>query len=339
MTAEQFLGQVKKGQIACAYLFLGPESYDRDRCRRALLERHLGEDRESGLVRHDFKETSLAVVLDDACSLSLFSPRRVIWVSRAEEIGDAGELELLGGYLKNPSPDVVMVFDSAKYELDGEDRHRTEKIRKTFGGIRDQVEFPRWKTEQARRLAQELAREAGLRIGAEELSFLVEAVAESPARVAIELEKLRLYAGNGSQVTMDHILRLVPQAQATTIFALVAALGRNDRKRALELLDALIREGEYLPLALGFLETQLRQAMVVQEAGLKNAFQAQGHFAKMGVPMWPSKAEQIVQTSTSVSRAQIGNAIRRTAKADSALKDIRPDDRVVLEEYIVNLMK
>jgi DNA polymerase-3 subunit delta len=339
VTAEQFLAQVQKGQIGSAYLFLGPESYDRDRCRRALLAKFLGDDREYGYVRHDLNETSLPEVLDDACSFSLFSPRRVIWVSRAEEAGGEAGLEMLGRYLKDPPPGVAMVFDSSKYEFEGEDKNKTEKVRKTFAGVRDQVEFPRWKMEQARRLAQELARESGLRIGDSELNYLVEAVAASPARVSVEMEKLRLYVGSGGEVSMDHILKLVPQAQATTIFALVAALGRNDRKKALELLDSLLREGEYLPLALGFLEAQLRQAMAAREAGLKNAYQVQGHFAKMGVPMWPSKAEQILQTVSALSNAKIGKAIERTAKADAALRDIRPDDRVVLEEFIVNLAK
>ena len=52
-----------------------------------------------------------------------------------------------------------------------------------------------------------------------------------------------------------------------TVFALVAALGRGDRTRALEILDTLAREGEYMPLALTFLGTQFRMALVAREAG------------------------------------------------------------------------
>ena len=45
-----------------------------------------------------------------------------------------------------------------------------------------------------------------------------------------------------------------PEARASSIFALVNALGRRDRARALEILDTLTRTGEYLPLALAFSE-------------------------------------------------------------------------------------
>ena len=63
----------------------------------------------------------------------------------------------------------------------------------------------------------------------------------------------------------------MPDARATTIFALVNALGRRDRARALEVLDTLTREGEYLPLALAFLSAQFRLALVAREAGLKSS--------------------------------------------------------------------
>ena len=117
------------------------------------------------------------------------------------------------------------------------------------------------------------------------------------------------------------------------------ALGRNDRKKALDLLDVLIREGEYLPLALSFLATQFRQALVAQEAQLRSAGQVQGHFQKLGVPMWPSRAEQVVQTMNGFSAAELRAALKRIARTDIALRDIRPDDRVVLEDLVVNLTR
>jgi hypothetical protein len=86
MTPQQFLNHIKQQEPGPAYLFLGPEPYQRDFCRRALLERALAdpEERASGLARHDLEESSLDAVFEDACSLSLFTPRRVLVVSNAE---------------------------------------------------------------------------------------------------------------------------------------------------------------------------------------------------------------------------------------------------------------
>src|SRR5947209_20528527 len=85
MSPDQFLARMKKGVIAPAYLFLGPEAYDRRRCREALLDAMLAsEEREEGLTRYDLRETALPDVIDDARSLSLFAGKRVIVAANAE---------------------------------------------------------------------------------------------------------------------------------------------------------------------------------------------------------------------------------------------------------------
>lgn len=79
MTPDQFIAQLQKGP-APAYLFLGPEAFQRDRCRRALLDTVLpAEEREDGYTSHDLSQITLAEALDDARALSLFASNRVIW--------------------------------------------------------------------------------------------------------------------------------------------------------------------------------------------------------------------------------------------------------------------
>jgi DNA polymerase-3 subunit delta len=169
------------------------------------------------------------------------------------------------------------------------------------------------------------------------LDLLIEALGADIARVAVEVEKLSLFAGN-RVIGVDDITELVPDARATTIFALVNALGRRDRARSLAVLDTLTREGEYLPLALAFLSSQFRMALVAREAGLKNSQQIQGHFSRLGVPMWGSRAEQVYQTVSKFSQPQLERAIKLIYKADKGLRDARPDDRIVMETFITELV-
>ena len=182
-----------------------------------------------------------------------------------------------------------------------------------------------------------MAANAGLKLDADALDLLVEALAADVTRLAVEIEKLALYAG-GRQVGVEDIAALVPEARSSTIFALVNALGRRDRARALEILDTLTRAGEYLPLALAFLSTQFRCALVAREAGLKSAQQIQGHFARLGVPMWSARAEQIHQTSAKFGGRQMERAMKLIFEADRGLRDARPDDRIVMEQFILKLV-
>jgi DNA polymerase III subunit delta len=346
LSPDVFLSRIAKQEPAPVYLFLGPEVWSRDRCRHALIARALGDgDREQGLTRHDLDSVSLSAVLDDARSFSLFAPRRVIWVASAESAlprGRAGGEEAAGAgdladYLKDPVPGTVVVFDAARYEFDGEDKTKLERVAKFYGAIREQVEFRPFTPESARRAAQDLARERGLRIGSSQLGLLVEALGADAGRIDQEIEKLALYVGTDRPVTEEDIAALVPNAQATTIFALVNALGRGDRKRSLNTLDTLLREGKYLPLALSFLATQFRLALVAHEEGLRNAQQILGWFTAQGVRMWRDRAEQVAATVEAFSRPALERAIARLFEADRALRDARPDDRVVMEELVLSL--
>jgi DNA polymerase III subunit delta len=347
LSPEQFLQRIRKGPPAPVYLFLGPELYQLGLCRRALVDKILApEDRENGLARHDLETSTLAEILDDARSLSLFAPQRVIWAAGAEAVLPRGRAVTtednantagLAEYVRNPTPGTVLVFVASRYDFDGEERAKVERVQKFFSTVPEVVEFRPYTVESARRLAQDLAKESGLQIGLSELGLLVDSLAADASRIVQEIEKLRLYVGATRKVTADDILRLVPNAQATTIFALVAALGRGDRKRSLEHLDTLLREGEYLPLALTFLGTQFRLAMVAHEAGLRTSQQIQAHFTKQGIRIWRDRAEQVCQTVTAFSAGRLALAIQKVSGADRALRDARPDDRVVMEELVFTL--
>ena len=351
MTPAQFLARMKRGEVAPAYLFAGTEAYQRKRAREALLKAALGQaDRDNALVQYDLSETALAEVIDDARALSLFAAERVIFAGNAEAAlpraradeeaeegeGPGGSADALAAYLKNPTPGVVLVFDAARFDFEGEDKKKQDRVRKFYAAVAEVVEFRRASADDARTEAAAIARRAGVAIDAGVVELLVEALGADLTRIAVEMEKMALYAG-GRPVSEEDVAALVPDARVSTIFALVGTLGRRDRSRSLEILDTLFRDGEYLPLALAFLSSQFRAALAAKEAGLRSPQQIQGHFAKMGVQMWGSRAEQVYQTVTKFSKTQLERAMQLIFEADRDLRSARPDDRIVMERFILRL--
>jgi DNA polymerase-3 subunit delta len=349
MTPAQLLARVSKGQGPPAVLLIGPESYQRRRLKEQLLAA-LPAD---AYTPHDLATTALAAVLDDARSLSLFAAERLLWVMNAEaalpkgraaaagedadsEAAAAGDSSLLESYLKNPTPGTLLVFEASRFDFEGDDKRKLERVRKFYDAIPDVIELRRFAAHEARAEAEALIRQAGLRVSPEALDLLIEALGADMARIAVEIEKLALYAG-ARAIGADDVAALVPDARATTIFALVNAVGRRDRVRALELLDTLTKEGEYLPLALAFLSTQFRLALAAREANLKGAGQIQGHFTRMGIPMWSSRADQIHQTASKFSKPQLERALALIYRADRGLRDARPDDRSIMEQFMLQL--
>jgi DNA polymerase-3 subunit delta len=349
MTPAQFLARMKRKEIAPAYLFLGAEAYQGRRCREGLLDAALGPgERENGLAQYDLGENALAQIVDDARSLSLFAAERVIIITNAEgalprqksdeeeEGGSAGSAAELAAYLKDPSPGVTLLFQASRFTFQGDDKKKIDRVRKFYAAIPDTVELDAFSPDEARTESRHLAKQLGLAIDAPALDLLVEALGGDVARLAVEIDKLSLFSA-GRPISLDDITALVPDARSATIFALVNALGRRDRARGLQILDTLCREGEYLPLALSFLSTQFRMALVSKESGLRSPQQIQEHFSRSGVPMWNSRAEQVFQTVSKFSREQLERGMKLIFAADRDLRSARPDDRIVMERFVLEL--
>ncbi len=350
MSPEQFLAKIAKQPPAPAYLFLGQEGYGRRLCKDALLERIVpGEAKVDGFTAVDLDETTLRNVLDDARSLSLFATSRLIWVSSAElalprrltaSDDDEGEKKPetgLAEYLAEPTPGTVVVFECSRYDFAGDDRAKLERVQKFFSGVPAVVEFRQYSPESIRFLAQELAKKNKVKLAGAELAALLEALGGDATRLAAEIEKLSLFVGEGRSVTMEDLQTLVPNAAQTTIFALVNALGKADRKGALRSLDILVREGEYLPLALTFLSTQFRLALAAKEERVTSVPQALALFAKLGVRMWRERAEQVVATAAAFPRERLTKAVAMIYETDKKFREGYKNDRLVMETLVFEL--
>lgn len=349
MTPEQFLAKIAKAPPAPAYLFLGQEGYRRRVCKDALIERVLPADaRADGLTQTDLENSSVSAVLDDARSLSLFAKERLIWVGSAElalprrmtnatEDGEDGEKssgDAIADYLAEPTPGTVLIFECSRYDFEGDDKPKLDRVQKFYSAISAVVEFRHFTPESSRALAQELAKTHGLKIGGAELAALLDAVAGDASRLASEIEKLSLFVESGRAVTMDDLRVMVPNAAQSTIFSLVNALGKRDRAGALRSLDILIREGEYLPLALTFLSTQFRLALAAKEAGINSAQQAVSYFSKMGVRIWRDRAEQVMGTASAFTKEHLAKATAAIYETDKKLREGYKDDRVIMETLV-----
>lgn len=320
-------------------------------CREALINRALGpEQRAEGFTHIDLEESSVANILDDAKSLSLFASDRLIWITSAElalprrlaasgedDEKDAAGESGLSSYLKAPTPGTVMVFECSRFDFSGDDKPKVERVQKYYSAIPVTVEFRPLNPESSRYLAQELAREKKLKLGGAELAVLLEACAGDANRLASEIEKLGLFVESGRAVTMDDLRTMVPNAAQSTIFNLVSALGKRDRSAALRSLDILVREGEYLPLALTFLSTQFRLALAAKEARLTSAQEAQAFFTKAGVRIWRDRAEQVIATAGAFSRDHLNRALAAIYETDKKFRDGYKDDRLVMETLVLAL--
>jgi len=349
MDPAQFLVQIRKSGPAAGYVFLGSELFSRDGCRRALLEAALPpEDREAGLVQYDLSETSLAAVVEDARSLSLFSPKRLIVASNAEAVlvrvrdtddedAPAAKSDPFGGYFRNPTPGVVVLIEALRFDWDDRDeRKKLERLAKYFSPGPVTVEMRRLEPRAVIEGGRRLIGQRGLKISEALLAELAEALGYDMARLDNEISKLALYA-SGRQITREEVAALVPEARTSGLFELTDALGARDRTRALEILDTLTRMNVYLPLQISFLAGLFRYALAVKQSGARTAGDVNRLFQRLGLPVWPARVQQALDTAGRFSRAQLEQAVVLLFETDRDLRRDNPDDRIVMERLVWSL--
>lgn len=365
MDPTQFLLQLQKKspapKLAAGYLFLGSELFSRDGCRKALVGAVLRpEDREGGLVEYDLAETPLQTLIDDARTLSLFNASRLIIGYNAEALlgrgrpldREAGPEEeegesagparggLLEDYFRRPTPGVTLLFEAVRLDWDDRDeKKKLEALARFFAAVPVKVELRRIDQRAALEGAEALARQNGLRIAGSLLAELAEALGYDMARIATEISKLAVYSGGEREITREMLAALVPAARSSGLFELTDALAARNRKRALEILDTLARMDVYLPLQVNFLAGLFRHALAVKESGARSEMEVSRLFNRLGLPIWPARARQALDTARRFSLEQLERAVMLLFETDRDLRRERPEDRIVMEQLVWELTR
>lgn len=353
MKPKAFLTQVKDGKIAPGYLLLGPETFFRDRCRRALRKAVLGEDPaaiEEGLVEIDLKDQPLARLLDETRTFSLFAGSRLIIGRNAEaalpkgrgksEKDDSAEL---AAYFRDPTPGVTVLFEATKLDpAERDDKAKMDRVAKFYAGVPEVVELDRLGPDEAVRSCAFLAKQIGLDIAPDLIAELVDMLAGDMARLENELRKLTLYVsadGGGRPVTRQDLEMMTPEARQSSVFALTDALASRDADGALAILDNLAKAGAYWPMQLTFLANLFRQALAVKEIGGRNPGAIQSKLQQAGVRVWPSRVRQLLDVAGKFSRAELERALVALYETDRDLRRERPDDRLLMETLVLRLVR
>jgi len=111
--------------------------------------------------------------------------------------------------------------------------------------VYDKIDMSRdgWE-EQVATLVLDKARDAGLTFEDEALELFVMQAGEATNQIVNELEKLRLYLGDSTTVTVEAVRLMVPLSRAGVIFETGRALQSGNAARAIALIDEQLEMGE-----------------------------------------------------------------------------------------------
>lgn len=204
-----------------AYVIYGPDhGLVRERAR-ALMAR-LSDAPDDPFSVAELDEATLkgdpARLADEAAAVAMFGGRRIVHVR------DGGEAaaKALAGYLSMPGDGIVVV--------EAGDLGPRAALRKLAEGARDAAAVACYAdtAETLERLAAQMLRAAGLEIGHQELAVLVDRLGADRALSRNEIDKLILYKGGESPVTLDDIAASVGGADARGLDDAIDAAAGGD---------------------------------------------------------------------------------------------------------------
>ncbi len=221
------------------------------------------------LRQFDPEQTNIAQVLDELRTLPFLGPRRVVELHRADSFLREHR-QAFEQYLAAPSITAVLVFLLDK-PLPG--NLRLTKVINKLGRCYGTEPT---KGQDIPRVLVRLTKETyGKTLQPDAAQALQELTGDSFNPLAEELEKLALYVGHRSAITIEDVQALVGQNRELSAFEMTDALIKQDISRALQLMERVLqqdRSAEYKIIGLlAWYVRRLRKARTMMDRKLPTA--------------------------------------------------------------------
>lgn len=173
------------------------------------------------------------------------------------------------------------------------------------------------------------------------------------AALALEVEKLCLYAGEAEEITEEDVRASFRDLAESWIFDFTRALTRGEAANALRLLRGLFAQGEPPLRLLALLARELRLLLLARDClngGLAGRWSPGVTFAAFRDRLWPQLEDQerdafsgvhpyvtylAFQNASRIATAVLQRGILRLQQLDRKLKSSAGDPRILLEAFVL----
>lgn len=335
MELSTFRGELARGEIRPAYLFVGDQDLLKEDAVERLRALALPDGR--GTVRKlQATDAKAEEILRELGNFSLLEPVAVVVVRQASRLAVA-ELEALQTGLRvdlrqkipkakrGPGDPPLLVFWD-------EDFDKRKALFSEIARAGAEVEFRMTNRREAASWVGDEAGRMGHRLAPGAAECLVEAVGTDLLRLHTTLGMLSVAVGPGKPIGEPTVARLVPEARPHALYELQDALAERKGALAVRLLRVALDEGERPELLLGVLFAQLRRLLSAREippgTDLGSAAQT------LGAP--PFKVKGLLENAHRFPDAHLRRALERLADTDVAVKTGHGDAPTLLEEWVVS---
>lgn len=291
------------------------------------------EDR-LGLSRKSGESASLADVLDELCTPSFFSDRRMVVLDPADDFVSNHRAQL-EKYAEKPAHDAVLVLAVKSFPAST----RLAKIiakNAEIGVVIDanapkEAELASWIIGRAILHQAKIERDAAV--------LMVELIGPETGLIDMELEKLAVacHDGKKSVIRREDVARYVHSGHVESVWTMIELAATGQAAKALEYLDSLLGAGEHPIKLIAAMASNLRK---LHHAGMLrfNKMEAAAAFKEAGMFTFPKAIDMAVSQHKHLGPTRVRNLPAILLQADLDLKGwSEMDDRTIMERLILKL--
>ncbi|WP_010252358.1 DNA polymerase III subunit delta [Acetivibrio cellulolyticus] len=334
MSIDVLKEELKNNKLGNLYLFYGHEEF---------LKKYYLESIEKAILDNDLSMLNKIVLegkfemqkIEDACeTLPVFSEKKLVLVKNSgvfksgkEGAKQQSAKDDLQNYLKNVPAYTVVVF----YEEEIDKRLKTVDAVKKNGLI---VEFAFQKPAELVKWVTKVLKSNKKEITIEDASYLIEICEQGMTEILNEVNKLVMYVGDRTRVTIEDIEKVCTKSVKSRIFDLTDAVAEKNIDKALKLLNDMVILREPLPKILFMITRQLRHVLEMKLL-CKEGLSVKDASAKIGIT--PYAGGKVSNQAKSFSIEKLKEGIKEAFELDLAIKTGRINDRIAAELLINKL--
>ncbi|RKQ19178.1 DNA polymerase III subunit delta [Ureibacillus endophyticus] len=328
---------INNGQIAPVYCIYGEESYFVDETVKRI-KNALSTTEEVETSIFDLEESPVDLMMDEADTFPFFSERKLVIAKNASFLKAAEkgkekiehDLKRLENWLNHPSDFSITILIAPYEKLD--ERKKITKLMKEKS-VMLHAETPK-ENDLAVWIRTEVSR-FNKNIYDEAVDKLVEMVGANMLQLQTEIEKICLYLGEESYITVDIVENLVAKTLEHDAFKMLNAYLSRQNAEAVQIYHDLLRQKEEPIMLVGLLSSNIRTMNNVYYLQKKGYHPTQ---ISKQLKIHPYRVKLMLENRNRPSEERLLKALHNLAEIDLKLKSTGGNRERLLEMFLLRAL-
>lgn len=310
------------------YLYYGASEYIiRKEIDKLLKEVEVDE---FNVVKYDLLESSFVDVIEELQTISFFTGQRVVLLSSILELYKLNEYdqERFINYLAKPNPDTLLIMYSSQI------KEGDEAITKAFKLHSKMIKLQDFDKKELPNVIRKSFSEDNYSINDNAINELIERTNADYQAIEQEITKLKLYAYDNKEITVEAVRLLVSKNLDDNIYELSSAIIDQNRTKAIQIYYDLLVSNVQPITIVGYLSNRVRE--LIHTSLLLNRSYTQDMIAKH-FQVSDGRAYYMVKNARTVGVAKLEKYLEQLADLDYDIKSGNIDARLGVELFLLGV--